>query len=436
LKKVELLAPAKNLKAIKAGLKYADSFYFGTKIFNMRMKADNFGPEDLSSAVKICHDNGKKVFLVTNILIYEDELDLLVKHLENAKNLEFDAVILHDISAIEIAKEIGIPFHISTQANISNSASAKFYEKLGAERLILARECSLNQIKNIKSKLTNAEIEVFVHGAMCSSISGRCYFSMDICGSNEFSANRGRCVQPCRRQWKVIDEENNEFIYDGQRFINSRDLCMIEFIPEIIDAGIAEMKIEGCMREPHHVAVVTRIYREAIDEYYNGSFSIDSKKKVGKWIFELKKVYNRGFTNGFYFNRPTEKDHQHKSPTNLSHWRLIKMGSVVNYSKNDKKAKIILDNGILRRGMEVLIQGNRGSGSDTYLRQKVYFIEINGKRVNSTPKATEKTPITIRMKVNKPVSSGKKDAIYFFTDKTYERRRDKKTKKKRDYYKL
>ena len=436
MKKVELLAPAKNLKAIKAGLKNADSFYFGAKTFNMRMKADNFSPEDLAAAVKLCHNNGKKVFLVTNILIYEDELELLSKHLENAKSLEFDAVILHDIAAIECAKEIGIPFHISTQANISNSASAKFYEKLGAERLILARECSLKQIKEIKSKLTTASIETFVHGAMCSSISGRCYFSMDICGSNEFSANRGRCVQPCRRQWKVIDEDNNEFLYDGQRFINSRDLCMIEFIPEIIDAGIDAMKIEGRMREPHYVEVITRIYREAIEAYYNGSFSKDSKKKVGKWIFELKKVYNRGFTNGFYFNRPTEKDHQHKSPTNLSHWRLIKMGSVVSYSNKDKKAKITLDNGILRRGMEVLIQGRKGSSSDTYLRQKVYFIEINGKRVNSTPKATEKKPITIKIKVNKSVSSGKKDEIYLFTDKTYERRRDKKTKKKSDYYKL
>jgi putative protease len=436
LKKVELLAPAKNLKAIKAGLKYADSFYFGARQFNMRMKADNFSPEDLSKAVKLVHDNGKKVFLVTNILIYENELDLLAKHLENAKKLEFDAVILHDISAIEYAKDIGIPFHISTQANISNSASAKFYEKLGAERLILARECSLKQIKEIKSKLTKAEIEVFVHGAMCSSISGRCYFSMDVCGSSEFSANRGRCVQPCRRQWKVIDEENNEFLYDGQRFINSRDLCMIEFIPEIIDAGIDAMKIEGRMREPHYVEVVTKIYREAIDEYYNGNFSINSKKKVGKWIFELKKVYNRGFTNGFYFNRPTEKDQQHKSPTNLSHWRLIKMGSVVSYSNRDKKAKIILNNGILRRGMEILIQGGHGSDSNTYLRQKVYFIEINGKRVNSTPKANEKKPITIKIKVNKPVSSGKKDEIFLFTDKTYKRRLDKKTKKKNDYYKL
>ncbi|MHA1893255.1 MAG: peptidase U32 family protein, partial [Candidatus Helarchaeota archaeon] len=169
MKKVELLAPAKNMKAIKAGLKHADSFYFGAKSFNMRLQADNFTEKDLARAVKLCHDNNLKAYLTTNILIYENELESLYNVLNEAKNADFDAVIVHDIAAIEHARKIGIPFHVSTQANISNSASAKFFEKMDAERLILARECSLEQIKEIKKKLTKAEIEVFIHGAMCTS---------------------------------------------------------------------------------------------------------------------------------------------------------------------------------------------------------------------------------------------------------------------------
>jgi len=432
MNKVELLAPAKNIKAIKAGLKYADSFYFGAKTFNMRMQSDNFKKEDLPRAVKLCHDNGLKAYLTTNILIYENELNSLKKHIRNAKNVGFDAVIVHDLAAIDVAKKTKIPFHVSTQANISNSLSAKYYEDLGAERIILARECSLEQIKKIKSKLERTEVEVFIHGAMCTSISGRCYFSMDVCGSQENSANRGKCVQPCRRQWKVVDEENNEYIYDGERFINSRDLCIIEYVPELIEAGIDSFKIEGRMREPHYVDVVTKIYREAINDYYNGTFL---KKMVGKWIYELKKVYNRGFTKGFYLNRPTEKDQQHQSPTNLSHWRLIKIGSVDEYREDSKRARVVLDNGFLKQNMVVLIQG--GKKSETYFYQKIQTIKVNNKNVNNTGKATNQNPIDAWIKVDQPVLPNKKDHLYIFTDKTYKSRKSGKHKKRKaDYYKL
>jgi len=435
MKKVELMAPAKNIKSIKAGLKFADSFYFGAKEFNMRAQADNFTKEELDRAVRLCHDNGLKAYLTTNILIYENELNDILQTIEYANGINFDAVIVHDIAAIQYAKDIGIPFHISTQANISNSMSAKFYEDLGASRLILARECSLERIKEIKGKLSKAELEVFVHGAMCTSISGRCYFSQDVCGSEEFSANRGRCVQPCRRQWRVIDEENNEYIYDGERFLNSRDLCAIELIPEMIDAKIDAFKIEGRMRDPHYVEVTTKIYRQAIEAYYNGSFSTDSKKMVGKWIYELKKEYNRGFTTGFYVKRVTQEDQQHKSPTNLSHWRLIKMGTITGYSKNQKEAKVQLNNGRIRKGMVVLIQG--GAGSDTYFNQKITSIEIDGSKVESTSKATENNPFDVWINVDEGVRPNKIDHIYIFTEKTYKHRMSKKPKKKKaDYYKL
>ena len=297
MKKVELLAPAKNVKAIKAALKYADSIYFGIQKFNMRMRAENIALRDLKKVINLCHDNNLKAYLATNILVYDNEIQLLRNIIENAKNSGIDAIIVHDIAAIEIAKDLNVPFHISTQCNVSNSISARFYEKLGADRIILARELSLEKIKEIKRNLAKTKIETFIYGAMCASISGRCYFSQDICGTPEKSANRGSCEQPCRRRWWVREESGKEYIYDGVRFMNSRDLCMIAYIPQLIEAKIDALKIEGRMRHPHYVDVVAKSYREAIDAYCDGTFS---KKKVGRWVTELKKVYNRGFTPGFY----------------------------------------------------------------------------------------------------------------------------------------
>ena len=314
MKKVELLAPAKNFKAIKAASGYADSIYFGVESFNMRMRTENIALDDLPKIVNYCHNNNMKTYLATNILVYDNEINDLRNIIERGKNSGIDAVIVHDLAAIQIVKDFKIPFHISTQCNVSNSLSARFYENLGAERLILARELSLEKIKEIKRNLTKTEVEVFIHGAMCTSISGRCYFSQDICGTEEKSANRGNCIQPCRRRWWVREESGVEYIYDGLRFMNSRDLCTIAYIPNLIEANIDAFKIEGRMRHPHYVEIVSKVYREAIEAYYNGTFT---EKKVGRWVTDLKRVYNRGFTSGFYFKRMTEVDHQHNYPYNL-----------------------------------------------------------------------------------------------------------------------
>jgi len=206
---VELLAPAKNFMALKASGPYADAVYLGVQNLNMRIKADNFQLADLPKIVRKCHSpqnprfRKRKVFLTVNILIYENELKELEKVIRAAKKAGVDAVIVHDFAAIQMAKKIGIPFHVSTQCNVSNSASATFYEGIGAERVILARECSLAQIREISPVMTTASIETFVHGAMCSSISGRCYLSQTITGSNKQSANRGLCTQPCRGNWTL-----------------------------------------------------------------------------------------------------------------------------------------------------------------------------------------------------------------------------------------
>jgi putative protease len=413
MKKVELLAPAKNLKAIKAASKYADSVYFGIEKFNMRMRSENIALENLTKIMDFCRKAELKAYLATNILLYDNDLNYLQEVIEKGKEAGIHAVIVHDVAAIEVAKSIGVPFHISTQCNVSNSLSARFYEKLGAERLILARELSLEKIKEIKRNLSKAEIEIFIHGAMCTSISGRCYFSQDICGTEEKSANRGNCIQPCRRRWWVKEESGAEYIYDGVRFMNSRDLCTIAHIPKFIEAKVDAFKIEGRMRHPHYVEVVTKIYREAIEAYYNGTFS---KKKVGRWVTDLKKVYNRGFTPGFYFKRMTEEDHQHKSPSNLSHFRYIKVGQVEDYTKD--YAKISLDNGSLTKNDDIIIMGNN---TDTYIHQKAEVIKFKEKQVSKTPRGTKEKPIFVKLGINGKAIGNGEDKIYIFTDKTYGR---------------
>jgi putative protease len=416
MKRVELLAPAKNLKAIKAASKYSDSVYFGIKKFNMRMRSENIALENLNDIVDFCHKHNLKAYLATNILVYDNELKLMRKIIEESKRAGIDALIVHDLATIETAKEFSIPFHISTQCNVSNSLSARFYETLGAERIILARELSLERIKEIKRNLTKTEIEVFIHGAMCTSISGRCYFSQDICGSEEKSANRGNCEQPCRRRWWVREESGNEYIYDGVRFMNSRDLCTIAHIPKLIEANVDAFKIEGRMKHPHYVEIVTKTYREAIEAYYNGTFS---KKKVGWWVTELKKVYNRGFTPGFYFKRMTEEDHQHKSPTNLSHFRYIKVGQIDEYHPKTKSASISLDNGYLTIDDDIIIMGKE---TDTYIHQKASEIKYRNKFVRKTPRGTGDEIVKIELGIDDCAIGGGDEKIFVFTDKTYDKK--------------
>jgi len=417
MKKVELLAPAKNIKAIKAAMKYADSVYFGIKKFNMRIRSENFAIEDLNKVVDLCHRNNLKTYLTTNILIYDNELELLREIIEKGKEAGVNALIVHDLAAIQIAKEFSIPFHVSTQCNVSNSLSARFYENLGAERIILARELSLEKIKEIKRNLIKTKVETFVHGAMCTSISGRCYFSQDICGTEEKSANRGNCEQPCRRRWWIREESGTEYIYDGIRFLNSRDLCTIAYIPQLIEAKIDAFKIEGRMRHPHYVEIVTKTYREAIEAYYNQTFT---NKKVRKWVTELKKVYNRGFTPGFYFKRMTEDDHQHKSPANLSHYRYIRVGEIENYDQNSGFATISLNNGYLSLNDDIIIMGK---DTNTYIHQKVEKVKYQDKIVNKTPRGTKNKKAIIELELEDRAFGNAQDKIYVFTDETYHKKK-------------
>jgi putative protease len=405
---VELMAPLKNMKSLNAVIPYADAVYFGVESFNMRMFSDNIQLHNLSEVTKICHKNNIKAYLATNIIIYENEFDVLDNVLEEAKSAEIDAVIIHDIGAIELAKEKGLAFHISTQANISNSRSARFYENLGASRLILARELSLNQIKEIGTSLVSAEIETFVHGAQCTSISGRCYFSAEICKSQEYSANRGKCIQPCRRRWRVYDDQSNEFLYDGVFFINAKDLCMIEYIPELIGAKIDAFKIEGRMRDPIYIEETASCYKEAIEAYYNNDFT---KEKVQNWLKRLSKVYNRGFSTGFYFGTPLGSEIQQDHDGNISEYQKVEIGKVLSYFPNKKAAKILLTKGKLKINDEIFIIG---TNTNTYLKQKISSLQIKQKQnLTETPFVSSKDKrLTIGILVDGPVK--KNDKIFRF----------------------
>ena len=405
-KRVELMAPLKNYKSLNAVLGKADAVYFGVESFNMRMYSDNLRLDDLNKIVKTCHNNKIYTYLTTNIVIYENEFLLLDRVLDKAVEAEIDAVIIHDIGAIHLAKEKGLNFHISTQANISNSHTALFYESLGAQRLILARELSLEQIKEIKNKVNKVEIECFVHGAQCTSISGRCYFSAEICQSQDYSANRGKCIQPCRRKWRVYDDQNNELLYDGVFFINAKDLCMIEYIPQLIEVKIDAFKIEGRMRDPIYIEEATSCYREAIDAYYENEFT---KDKVKNWLTRLNKVYNRGFSTGFYLGLPKGTEIQREFDGNISNFKKIEIGKVLNYFPDKKAAKILLSSGKLKLKDEVFIIGTH---TDTYLRQEVKSIQIKQKQnLTETPLvSSKKERITVGIIVDKPVK--KNDKIF------------------------
>ena len=402
----ELLAPCQDWDSLKIISGIPNAIYFGVEKYNMRAKAKNFKRIDLKKIVEFCHNQNPpmNVYLTTNILVYDSELQDLENLISEAKESDIDAIIAHDLATIRIAKRNNMKIHISTQANVSNIEAAKFYEELGAERIILARELSLKQIKLIKHLLSKTKIECFVHGSMCTSISGRCYFSATICDSEEYSANRGNCVQPCRREWRVIDDEKNEFIYNGQMFLNAKDLCMIEYIPELIDANIDAFKIEGRMKDPFYIKTVTECYREAIDSFFNGTYK---KEKIVNWLKRLSIVYNRGFHTGFYFQRPTIEDIELEKRGNVSQYKKKYLGKILSYDGNSKTANVLLESleFPLKVSDEIIIMG-----PNTYTVETIKKMIYKGEKIKSISRKRYSDPVRINLRINKEVEIN--DKIY------------------------
>ena len=371
----ELLAPVSDRVMLKAAIDAgADCVYFGLQKLNMRATARNFTLEELQEIVKQCHDNNVKAFLTVNTIIYNNELGDVKQVISGAKAAGVDAIICWDLAVIQECKRQEIPFHISTQASIANTEAAKFYKSLGAERIVLARECALEQIKEIKQK-SGIEIETFVHGAMCVSVSGRCFMSQHLFNR---SANRGDCLQPCRREYKIIDEENNELLL-GESFVMSpKDLCALPFIDKLIEAGIDCFKIEGRVRPPEYVKTVVSAYREAIDACKEGRFS---KELADRLVEQLKTVYNRGFSSGFYLGLPTADDFTDTGGSKAT-TRKIYVGYVTNYYKEPSVAAIKLEAGAIKKGDRIMIQGETTGVQE----QTVESMEINNKKVDKAEK--------------------------------------------------
>lgn len=349
--KIELMAPAGDWTMLNAALGAgADAIYFGVDKLNMRAKAKNFTLADLPEIASLCKEKGVLSYLTLNTIVFEDEVNDAEEIILAAKNAGIDRVICWDLAVTELCSKYEIPFCISTQSSISNSLSANFYKKLGAVRIVLARECSLDEIKKIRAH-TDLEIEAFVHGAMCIAVSGRCFMSHHLFGK---SANRGECVQPCRREFEIYDESVDKSMIMGEEYILSpKDLCTIEFIDKLIESGIDSFKIEGRKRSPEYVAKVVSVYRRAIDLYYEGKLTPEIKKQ---FLSELEQVYNRGFSSGFYFDLPSGDAYANiygsKATTRKEY-----IGKVVNYFKKTNIAHFLIETGSIKKGDELLIIG-------------------------------------------------------------------------------
>ena len=351
MKKPEIMAPAGDWTMLRAAVNAgADAIYFGTDQLNMRAKAKNFQIENLPEIVTFCKSKNVKTYLTINTIVYENEIDQVYELIAKAKSAGIDMIICWDLSVIELCNKLNMPFAVSTQASVSNSVSAEMYKKLGAKRIVLARECLLEDVKKIKSRV-NIEVEAFIHGAMCIAVSGRCFMSHYMFDK---SANRGECIQPCRREYEIIDKSTDKSMVLGEDYVLSpEDLCSIEFIDQLIEAGIDSFKIEGRKRSPEYASKVVSVYRKAVDLYFKKSLTSDIKREL---LDQLGEVYNRGFSTGFYFGAPGKDDYAgiygSKATT-----RKEFVGRVTNYYKIPQVAEITMETGNLESGNKILISG-------------------------------------------------------------------------------
>ncbi|UOB15951.1 peptidase U32 family protein [Abyssalbus ytuae] len=307
--KIELMAPAGNFESLQAALDNgADSVYFGVEQLNMRARASiNFTIADLQEIARRCKEKNVRTYLTLNTIIYDHDLSIIKTLLNEAKKVDITAVIAMDQAVIAYARQINMEVHISTQINITNIETVRFYSMF-ADTMVMSRELSLRQVKQICSQIEKenikgpsgnlVEIEIFGHGALCMAVSGKCYLSLH---SHNSSANRGACKQNCRKKYTVVDQESGfEIEIDNEYMMSPKDLCTLDFLDQVIDTGAKVLKIEGRGRAPEYVASVIKTYREAIDAYYENTYT---KEKVNNWMKELEKVYNRGFWSGYYLGQ-------------------------------------------------------------------------------------------------------------------------------------
>ena len=306
MRKVELLAPAGDKERLLAALHFgADAIYFAGKKWGLRAFAENFDEDEIKEAISLCHQNNVKAYITINVLAHNQDFEGLIEYLKYLEDCKVDGVIVNDLGiATYVKKYTSLELHVSTQANVTNKESALIWVSLGAKRIVLARELSLKEIKEIKDAVgEDIELETFIHGAMCVSYSGRCLLSNYLTGRD---SNKGACAQPCRWDYAIYrkhqDDDEGDYLpieedERGTYILNSKDLCLVNYIKELVEAGISSFKVEGRMKSTYYVATVINTYRRAIDDYY------ENKAPSFNYVEELEKTSNRAFTTGFYFGK-------------------------------------------------------------------------------------------------------------------------------------
>ena len=342
-KKIELLAPAGDLEKLKIAVLYgADAVYLGGTSFGLRAKAKNFDEEQMKEGVEFAHAHGAKVYVTCNIFAHNEDFAELPAYAKFLKEINVDAVLVADPGVFSVIRETvpDLDIHISTQANNTNYHTALFWQKLGAKRIVMARELSAREIKGIHDNIPeDLEIESFVHGAMCISYSGRCLLSNYLTGRD---ANKGACSHPCRWEYFVTEKTRpNEYmpIVEDERgtfIFNSKDLCMIEFIPQLVEAGIYSFKIEGRIKTSYYVGTVVNAYRQAIDDYLNDPLLYEQRKPY--YLEQDSKASYRGFTTGFYFGKPSDKEQIYTTSSYIRTYDFV--GMVLDYDKEKGLALI------------------------------------------------------------------------------------------------
>lgn len=381
--KVELLAPAGDLERLKMAIIYgADAVYIGGQQFGLRASARNFSFEDMEKGIQFAHERGKKVYVTLNIIPHNEDLQELPAYLQKLSAMKIDALILSDPGTLMYVREYApnMEIHLSTQANNTNYMSAIFWHKQGIKRVILARELSLEEIKEIHDKIPqDLELEAFVHGAMCISYSGRCLLSNYMANRD---ANRGECAHPCRWKYYLMEEKRPGEYFPvvedekGTYFYNSKDLCMIEHIPELIKSGLSSLKIEGRMKSVYYVATIVGAYRRAIDAYYQMG---DAYIYKPEWLEEIKKASHRDFTTGFYFKKPNENEQVYENSSYIREYDFV--GLVLDYDREARIATIEQRNRIFQGDVIEVI----GPGIDMFTQTVDKLWNSKGEEIEVAP---------------------------------------------------
>jgi len=367
------MAPAGDFESLVAGLNAgANSVYFGVEQLNMRARASmNFTLDDLPEIARLCSEKDARSYLTMNTIVYDHDLSVIKTILNKAKESGISAVIASDQAVIASARQIGMEVHISTQVNVTNIETVKFYA-LFADTIVLSRELSLVQVKKITDAIEREqicgpsgrliEIEIFVHGALCMAVSGKCYLSLH---THNSSANRGACIQNCRRTYTVIDKaDGHELEIDNEYIMSAQDLCTIDFLDQVLDAGVKVLKIEGRGKGPEYVKTTVECYREAIDSYQNGTYN---QEKVAVWKQKLEEVYNRGFWSGYYLGQ--QLGEWNDTPGSKATTRKVYLGKGNHYFSKLKVAEFKIESHKLSVGDKVLITGPTTGAYETVITE-------------------------------------------------------------------